>query len=64
MDTDKQKKRAMSRYTKGIRTKNLPVTVMPRAAKLIKDKLASTSSFPGCKKTGMGVGMRPTFVKF
>lgn len=48
----------------GIRTKNSPVSVMARAAKLIKGKLASTSSFSGCRKTGMGVGMRPTFIKF
>lgn len=64
MDTDKQQKRAMSTYTKGIRTTNSPVSVMARAAKLIKGKLAPTSSFPGCKKTGRGVGMRPPFIKF
>lgn len=54
----------MSRYTEGIKTNNSPVSMTPRAAKSIKGKLASISSFPGCKKIVICVGMRPTSIKF
>lgn len=54
----------MSTYTEGIRTMNSPVSVTPRAAKLIKGKLVSISRFTGQKKTGICMGLKPTSITF